>query len=79
MIRDFLITMNLPDWARWYAVDSDGEVCVFEYMPTRVDRRYGYQWSGWNNEIGNAQRILTIADMAGIDWTRTLHEIDRAG
>ena len=77
MIRQFLITMNLPDWARWYAVDCNGDVWVYAYEP--YINPYSRSWDIVEADVDvNCKKILTIADMTGIDWTQTLHEIERA-
>ncbi len=42
---------ELPDWARWIAMDADGACWCYEAEPHRHDR-------GWyENEVGRSQRI----------------------
>jgi hypothetical protein len=33
MLREFLIKIDVPEWARWYAVDEDGSAYFYENKP----------------------------------------------
>jgi hypothetical protein len=72
MTRDFLITVDLPEWARWYAMDDGGEWHCYECKP-RLDTDGLNLWVA----MGEMQFMFEY-DRPGIDWTKTLHEIGRA-
>lgn len=75
MKRDFLIRgIDLPDWARWYAVDGDGRVHAYEcepYMSLTGDIWFA---TGRFYELG-----IRFNVPLPFDWTQTLHKIERAG
>lgn len=40
LIDIFYRDKTIPEWGNWIAIDSDGEVCVFEQYPVIVSTRY---------------------------------------
>lgn len=56
---------ELPNWARWIAMDADGRWWCYEAEPHRHD-------SGWyENEIGQVARIGSIQP-TDMDWRDSL-------
>ncbi|MDJ0834539.1 MAG: hypothetical protein QNJ69_13530 [Gammaproteobacteria bacterium] len=56
---------ELPDWARWVAMDADGQWWCYQAEPHRHDR-------GWyENEVGQVARVGYI-DSTDIDWRDSL-------
>lgn len=75
MKRDFLITLDLPKWARWYAVDNNGEVWIYDERPER-DCMGEPLWVGFGGRCEFAFKLNTEL-ILNFDWTQTLHEIER--
>ncbi len=62
-------TADLPAWAGWLAMDSDGTWWAYEHEPNQSD-------SGWyENEVG--RRLRLGSGETGIDWERSLRRIRR--
>ena len=76
MKRQFLYTVELPDWARWYAIDLDGEVWVYGPRPHKCF--HGKKWDLKNIDIdSDCMKIMKLENFDR-DWTKTLHRIPRA-
>ncbi len=59
----------LPPWARWLAMDADGQWWCYEAEPHRHER-------GWyENEVGRCRRIDRCEAVA--DWTKSLSPAPR--
>lgn len=78
MIRQFLINIDLPYWANWYAMDSDGTVCLFRNKPKLgenlwLPRRPGEYTAEFFLELMN----IDPAFIPNFNWRNTLHKIER--
>jgi len=71
-IREFLITVPMPEWATCYAIDEDGSVYLYEEKP-EVDE----DWDGtmWIAKGRNEFSGVTLDPRLFGDWRTTLHEI----
>lgn len=62
---------RIPDWARWIAVDEDGEVWVYEHRPKRqLDFFYG----GYGN---NSRQVDTLDFDSVPNWRDTVQRLPR--
>ena len=76
MKRQFLYTVDLPAWVKWYATDWDGEVWGYKKRPHKC--MPGKKWDLKEIEIGfNCIKIMKLENFDR-DWTKTLHRIPRA-
>lgn len=76
MIREFLIKINLPDWARWYAVDACGRIWMYSSKPfLNLDECDHIWFSG--GEMKEVDEINFRYPLP-FDWTKTRHKIERA-
>jgi hypothetical protein len=70
MKREFLIKVDVPDWATCYAIDESGDIYYYENKPVADD--YEEMWiSKGRVEFSG---IALGSNLFG-DWRQTLHEI----
>lgn len=56
-----------PDWARWWAVEANGDAFFCQNEPT-IEKVYVTQYS-WHTRTGRVQIIPEIVDIPlGVDW-----------
>lgn len=61
---------NLPEWAEWFAIDRDGDCCIYSYKP---QIKYGYDyWADFDifTDEGRAECIGSVEHVK--DWKNTL-------
>ena len=63
-----VIRLTSPSWAKWTAMDADGEVWAYEDMPAAAKTM-------WRTQGGNV-RSIGYANVDGIDWTQTLTPVN---
>lgn len=68
------LDIMVPDWARFVAVDLDGEVSAFENKPT--DSPSGDMWIPGE---GRWTRLFEVEFTEGEDWTETLVAVEEIG
>ena len=57
-----------PDWAKWWAVDSNGVAFFYDVKP-KIDENYSW----WNNEgVSYRDDNSETYKISGIDWRQTL-------
>lgn len=64
--------LQVPDWANWIAMDSDGSVWVYQQKPET--RGGGYWWGGSGSER-EATRLHVKELNVGLEWHQTLQYI----
>jgi hypothetical protein len=74
-IREFLITVPMPEWATCYAIDEDGSVYLYEEKPEVDEDEDDTMWIA-NGRI-EFSGIILEPHLFG-DWRETLHEIKRS-
>lgn len=60
---------NVPDWARWIAMDANGEVWAYMHKPSPC----AYRWEG-----GVEVKCLGYNTPAYLDWRQTLTPVNQA-
>ena len=63
-------TSDWPDWAKWIAIDSTGNVFLYEKNTSPLDDVWRY-YDNIYEHIG----IFTAEEMESIDWKETLVEL----
>jgi len=77
MKREFLIKVDIPDWATCYAIDESGDVYYYEKKPVADDDEDGEMWI--SNADGRVEFSgITLGSNLFGDWRQTLHEIIKA-
>jgi len=72
MLREFLIKIDVPEWATCYAIDEDGGVYYYEEKPEVDEDEDDTMWIA-NCRIEFSGVHLKPGTFG--DWRETLHEI----
>jgi len=73
-IREFLITVPMPEWATYYAIDEDGSVYLYEEKPEVDEDEDDTMWIAKGKGRIEYSGIILESNLFG-DWRETLHEI----
>lgn len=65
------ISIEVPDWVKWVAIDKNGDVCGFSNRP-KIRRNPDYV-PMWYEFAGNSMRIAKTNNPA--DWTKELYKV----
>jgi len=72
MLREFLIKVDVPEWATHYSIDADGAVYYYEEKPEVDEDEDDTMWIA-NGRI-EFSGIILESNLFG-DWRETLREI----
>ncbi len=61
---------DVPLWVNYMAVDSDGELIIFEALPFT-----DYMSDTWDGRHGFRDKCIGEVDLEGYDWKNTLEEV----
>ena len=74
MKKEILLTVDLPDWAEWLAVDSDGDIYVYSVEPDPEGSIFGV-WDHADRENIKIDRVGNIEMFPVFNYEKTLRRL----
>jgi hypothetical protein len=81
-----VIDQDIPDHFKWFAVDGDGQVCMYQTKPVECGN-HRQEWihniaeeqdSDWEPVTTNGRELYIDLDMLNTSWAELVWEIDNA-